>query len=85
MVIGLRAVHALIILPSEVAKESEEREENDHEVKDGGGEQSRNDGVVFGAEIEFRGDGAVDGDKCEPDDHGARDGEEGVLCPDIGD
>ena len=85
MVISLWAIHALIVLPSEVTKESEEREDDDHEVEDGGCEHSRDDSVVFSAEIEFRGDGAVDWDKSKPDDHGARDGKESVLCPDIGD
>ena len=85
MMIGLWAIHALVVLPSEVTEQRKERKEDDHEVENRGGEHSRDNSVVLGAEIEFRGDSAVDWNKCEPDDHGARDGEEGVFCPDIGD
>ena len=85
MVIGLRAVHALVILPREVAKESKEREEDGHDIEDRGSKHARDDGVVFGRKADFRRHGTVDGDKGEPDDHRAGDGEEGIFGPDIRD
>lgn len=63
MVVGLRAVHALVVLPAKVSQEADDREEDGHEVEDGGGEEARDDGEVFGAEVKFGGDGAVDGDE----------------------
>ncbi len=85
MVVRLRAVHALCVLPGEVAQEAEERDEQGHGVEDGGGEEARDDGVVFGREAKFGRHGGVDGDEAEPDDHAAGDGEEGVFGPDVGD
>ncbi len=85
MVVRLRAVHALCVLPGEVAQEAEERDEQGHGVEDGGGEEARDDGVVFGREAKFGRHCGVDGDEAEPDDHAAGDGEEGVFGPDVGD
>ena len=85
VVIGLRAVHALGVLPRDVAEEAECGEDDEHEPEDGRSEEPRDDTVVFRGEAEFRRDGAVDGDEDEPDDHAAGDGEEGPLRPDVGD
>lgn len=85
MVIGLGAVHALVVLPGEVAKEGEEREEDGHDVEDRGSKHAWDDGVVFGRKADFRRHRTVDRDEGEPDDHRAGDGEEGIFGPDIRD
>ena len=85
VVICLRAVHTLVVLPGEVAEESEEREEDGHDVEDRGSKHAGDDSVVFRRKADFRRHGTVDGDEGEPDDHRAGDGEEGVFGPDIRD
>ena len=85
VVIGLRAVHTFVVLPGEVPKESEEREEDGHDIEDRGSKHTRDDGVVFSRKADLRCHGTVDGDEGEPDDHRAGDGEEGVFGPDIRD
>lgn len=84
MVVRLRAVHALAVFPRDVAEEAEHGEDERHEPEDGGGEQARDDAVVFGGETEFGRHGGVDGDEGHPDDHAAGDGEDGVFGPDVG-
>lgn len=85
MVVRLREVHALCVLPSEVAEEAGHGEEDELDVEDGRGEEDGDDAEVFGAEANFGGDGCVDGDEGEPDDHRSRDGEDGVFGPYVGD
>ena len=85
MVVRLRAVHALVVFPGEVAEQAQGRQDDGHEVEERGGEEARHRAGVFGGEAEFGGGGGVGGDEDEPDDHGAGDGEEGVFGPDVGD
>ena len=81
--IGLRAVHALAVFPRDVAEETEDGEDEGHEPEDGGGEEVRDDAVVFGGEPEFGRDGRVDGDEGHPDHHAAGDGKDGIFGPDV--
>ena len=85
MVVRLRAVHTLVVLPSEIAQQAETRQCDRHEVEDRRGEEAGHDAGVFGGEAELGRHRCVGGDEDEPDDHRARDGEEGVFGPDIGD
>ena len=48
MVVGLRPVHALVVLPAEIAQEAETRQHDGHEVEDRGGEEAGHDARVFG-------------------------------------
>ena len=48
MVVGLRAIHALCVFPAKVSQEGEDGDQESHEVENGGGEEARDDGVVFG-------------------------------------
>ena len=85
VVVGLRAVHALVVFPREITEEAEAGQDDGHEVEDGGGEEAGDYACVFGGEAEFGRHGCIGGDEDEPDDHRAGDGEEGVFGPDVGD
>ena len=85
MMVGLRAVHALCVFPAKVPQEGQHRDQEGHEVENRGGEEARDDGVVFGGKPEFGRNGGVDRNEGEPDDHAAWDGEEGIFCPDVRD
>lgn len=66
--IGLRSVHALGVFPSNVAEETEDRDDESLEVEDRRGEETWDHAVVFRGEVEHRSDGAVYRDEGEPDD-----------------
>lgn len=85
MVVGLRPVHALGVLPREVAQQAERRQHHHHEVEDGRGEELRNDALVLRTDADHGRDDAVDGEEDEPDGHAAGDGHERVLGPHVGD
>lgn len=84
VVVRLRPVHALGVLPREVAQEAERRQEHHHQVEDRRREQLRDHALVLGRQADLGRDEAVDGQEDEPDDHAAGDGDEGVLGPDVG-
>ena len=85
VVVGLRPVHALGVLPGEVAQQAEARQHQRHQVEDGRGEEAGDDAGVFGRESQFGRHGRVGCDEGQPDDHRPGDGEEGVFGPDVGD
>ena len=82
--VGLRAVHALGVLPSDVAREAQRRDDKRHQVEDGRGEEARHYARILGREVEQGTDGGVDGDEDQPKGHAAWDGDKGPLRPDVG-
>ena len=87
VVIRLRQVHALGILPGEVAQETDGGQEDVHGVEDWGCEEAAEDADVLGGEVgeDFRHDRGVEGHEAQPDKEATGDGDDGVLGPDVGD
>lgn len=85
MVICLRPVHALDILPHDVPRQTQNRQNQHLQPKDGRREQPRDQAVVLLRDTDHGGDGSVGRNEGEKQGHGARDGEHVVLGPVVGD
>ena len=83
VVVCLREIHALGVLPGDVAEQAGGRKDEGEGVEDGRGEHDGDNAGEFDREAaaDLRGDGGVDRDKNQPDDQGAGDGEDGPFRP----
>ena len=85
VVVGLRAVHALGVLPRHVARQADDGYHGRGQVDGDRAEDVRHDAVVLLGEVQERRDGAVEGHEDQPHDEAAGDGDEGPLGPHVGD
>lgn len=81
MVVCLRAVHALCVLPGEVADQAEGRDGDNGEPEVWAGQEAGQDALVLGAEVELGGDGGVGGHEDEPEEEAAGHGDDVVFGP----
>jgi len=83
----LREVHALGVLPSEVAEKADRGEDNNQKPENWRREESWDEAFVFSGETGANVGGRVRVGREEghPDNHRARDGKDGVFGPDVGD
>lgn len=81
MVVGFRVVHALNVLPDEVAQQTEHHQDNRLQPEYWAGVQSRDDTLQLGREIGHRRDVGVGDDKYPPDKHTTGNRHHMVLGP----
>lgn len=84
MVIGLWPIHSLGILPRHVAYQTENRQAEHLEPKDGRREQPGYEAVILFREAQEGCHGSVCRDEDEEERHGSRDRNDVVLCPVVG-
>lgn len=85
MVIGLRPVHSLGVLPRHIARQTQYRQGEHLQPKDGRCEQPGYETVILFREAQEGRHGTICGDEDEEERHGARDRNDVVLCPVVGD
>lgn len=63
MMVCLRPVHSFRVFPGEVTQETDDWQNNGHNIEDRRGEESWDYSMVLGGEANYGGDSGVDGNE----------------------